>query len=122
MNLARLMQAKGMNQVELSRHSGVSQTLISSYLRGGKEAKSPSLKNLLLLATALHCTLEELTGLPTLHEAEARIPALTPDTLKFGRFFESLPDGDRLKECLREMMQKQSESHDTGKEGQPETK
>jgi len=112
MRLKQLMQDRGMNQVDLSKRSGVGQNLISSYLRGAKQAQYPSLKNLLALATALHCTLEDLTGLPALRGAEVKLPELTPDALRFGKFFESLLDGDPLKEYLRKMSG-QSESHDT---------
>ena len=96
--------------------------MISNYLKAGKSGKLPSLKTLLALSTALHCTLEDLTGLESLHDAEKRIPELTPDAVKFGKFYESLADGDPLKEYLRKMIEQKSDSSETGNRTEPETK
>ena len=62
-NLRKLMDRRQVNQMELSRISGVDQSLISSYLSGGKKAKTPHIKNLAALAKALKCSMEELIGL-----------------------------------------------------------
>lgn len=61
-NLRKLMDRRQVNQVELSRLSGVDQSLISSYLSGGKKAKTPHIKNLAALSKALKCSMEELVG------------------------------------------------------------
>lgn len=107
------MEARGLNQVELSAKSGVAQNLISSYLRGAKQAQYPSLKSLLALATALHCTLEELTGLSALHEAEAKIPQISDKVWALAKFLDSLPENDPRRKIVDELMKIQSESHDT---------
>ena len=56
------MIQRGMNQVELSRASGVTQPQISGYLSGSPSGKVPSVGTLVKLARALHCDLEALTG------------------------------------------------------------
>lgn len=88
--------------------------MIDGYLKGNSRGSMPSVPKLLALAKALPATLEELTGLEAFHGAESKLPELTPDDLRFGKFYKSLPDGDPLKEYLRKMIEQQS---DTGKEG-----
>lgn len=106
--LRALMERARVNQVELAKRTGLNQSNISQYLKGSVE---PTLDSLLSLTRALRCTLEEITGLPALHGAESKIPKLSEDAVKFGTFFESLADGDPLKEYLRKLIA-QSDSHD----------
>lgn len=61
-NLRRIMMERSINQVELSKKSGISQPVISRYWNEDERGKLPSLKNLLALARALNCTVDELTG------------------------------------------------------------
>lgn len=111
-----------MTVTELAKKSGVHYSQIYGYIRGHKKGKHPNLNTMLSLAQALHCTLEELTGLPALHDAKSKLPNLTPDAVRFGKFFESLLDGDPLKEYLRKMMESKGDSHDIGEGGAPEPK
>lgn len=115
--LAELMSSRGLTISELAKKSGIHYVMISNYLKAGKSGKLPSLKTLLALSAALHCTLEELTGLEQLHDAEKKVPELSPDSLRFGKFFESLLDGDPLKEYLRKIMETKSDPSDTEKGG-----
>lgn len=62
-NLRKLMDRRQVNQIELSELSGVDQSLISSYLRGSKKAKTPNMKHMAALSKALKCSMEELIGL-----------------------------------------------------------
>ena len=63
------MELRNFDQVELSKKSGVDQSLINKYLREDPKGQNPSLKNLVALAKALNCTLEELTGRPGINAA-----------------------------------------------------
>ena len=58
---------RGLSQAELARRSGVSQPLISMYESAKPGEKRPIIRptidNVIALAKALHCTLEDLTGI-----------------------------------------------------------
>ena len=56
------MQKKSINQVQLSKKTGIHQTTISNWLIESDRGKLPSLKNLITLAKALNCSLDELAG------------------------------------------------------------
>ena len=58
MNLATIRQQKGLSQQELSRRSGVAQSVISDIEKGTTPA--PRINTVLALAQSLGCTLEEL--------------------------------------------------------------
>lgn len=64
------MNKRGVNALQLSKISGIHQTMISRYLRKDSKGKLPSLETLIALAKALHCTLEELTGIESLKNIE----------------------------------------------------
>jgi len=71
--LARIMAEKGMNQVQLAKKSGIKQPLISHYINESKWAKYPSLKTLIVLGHALHCSLEDLVGTDTLNAPDKKL-------------------------------------------------
>lgn len=103
-NLAGLMAIRGINQVELSKLSGVDQSLISKYLRGDPKGKNPSLDKLLALATALTRpghrpvdTLAELLGLE-------KPPAITDRDLTFIKSYKQLDDNDPLKAAVDKIL------------------
>ena len=108
------MTEKNVNQVELAKRSGISQGLISSYIRGGRAAKEPSLRNLLALQRALHCSLEELTGIP-LPPTVDLTDKPTPEGLAFARKFEALTPEDQklLLDMIRRMKKEESPPSDT---------
>lgn len=58
MNLATIRQQKGLSQQELSRRSGVAQSVISDIEKG--KTPAPRINTVLALAQSLGCTLEEL--------------------------------------------------------------
>lgn len=120
MNLATLMAERGLNQVELSKRSGVSQQLISSYLREGKQAKGPSLQNLMALARGLHCSLEELTGITPDEIAVKRhvieTDNLTPDQRWLLAAWQKLPPDHWLKKALADIAPKDENTPDEHKE------
>ena len=58
MNLATIRQQKGLSQQELSRRSGVAQSVISNIEKG--KTPAPRINTVLALAQSLGCTLEEL--------------------------------------------------------------
>lgn len=100
--LRALREKKDWKQADLARASGLSQGLISLYESGKNE---PLLSNLMILANALHCTLEDLTGIEALRGAEEKIPQLSEDALSVATFFESLPDSDPLKAYLKQLIE-----------------
>lgn len=56
--LKTLLELRGMTQNELSEETGISQVSISKYLNGKSD---PSLLNVLKIARALDCSLDDLT-------------------------------------------------------------
>ena len=56
-NIRRLRRRNGMRQIELAKHAGLSQGQLSNY-ETGKEV--PKVPNLIPVADALHCRLDEL--------------------------------------------------------------
>ena len=58
-NLTELMEARGFTQQTLAEYSGVSKGAISKYLN---EKATPSFTAVMKIATALGCTLDELSG------------------------------------------------------------
>jgi len=98
-NLRGLMQLRGLNQVDLSRKSGVSQALISSYLRESAKAKYPNLRNLIALGRALDCTLEALAGIeePEGNQTEREIISPSKEQIALWEAYDKLPDGHWLK-------------------------
>jgi transcriptional regulator with XRE-family HTH domain len=121
-NLRRLMELRGMNQVELSKKSGVDRVLISNYLRESKAGKYPSLQNLLKLAKALNCTLEELTGLDIpAGTIKPSAQELTSKAKRLAKAYDSLPPNDWRRKAIDEILGK-SESHDTGGDTENQTK
>lgn len=58
MNLATIRRQKGLSQQELSRRSGVAQSVISDIEKG--KTPAPRINTVLALAQSLGCTLEEL--------------------------------------------------------------
>jgi len=59
--LASELKHRGWNQVEAARHLGISQALVSAYLRGERE---PRLSTASQIARALGISLDELAGNP----------------------------------------------------------
>ena len=108
-NLAKIMADRGVNQVELAKKSGIKQQLISSYIKESRYAKFPSLKNLIALAKALKCSLDELTGFEGSRSTRKVIdksPQLGETATKLARFYESLPVDDWRKRALEEFLLK----------------
>ena len=58
-NLIDLIQDSGYTQKELSRHTGLSEAAISSYIN---KRRMPKITALFNLALVLDCELEDLTG------------------------------------------------------------
>src|SRR5437899_2841900 len=59
--LASELKQRGWNQIEAARHLGISQALVSAYLRGERE---PMLSTASQIARALGISLDELAGKP----------------------------------------------------------
>lgn len=111
-NLARIMREKDINQVELSKKSGVSQPRISGYLHESKWARVPNLKNLIALARALNCSLETLTGLESLEGIEKEADAigeLSAEEKAIIEAYNALPDDDWKKKAVEGMLLKGKE-------------
>lgn len=60
-NLKRLRCALNMTQADLAQEIGVTQSLVAQWERG---ASMPSAARLPLLASILHCTIDDLFGEP----------------------------------------------------------
>lgn len=103
-NLGKLMQLRNLNQVELSRISGVAQTLISSYLRESAKAKYPSLPNLVALMEALQCRFEDLIDITNSGHLckEGRQEVPTREQVALWTAFKQLPDGHWLKIMIKQ--------------------
>jgi len=91
-NLARLMAEKGVSQVALAKRSGIKQPLISHYLHESKHAKFPSLKNLIALARALRCSLDELVGIEDIRAGRIELPE---EILNMAHKFDKLDKRDQ---------------------------
>jgi transcriptional regulator with XRE-family HTH domain len=103
------MQFRDLNQVELSKISGVSQTLISSYLRESAKAKYPSLPNLAALIEALECRLEDMIDLKDTQRIGTE-KGLNDDPTNEQRAlwdaYSRLPDGHWLKIMIKQELLK----------------
>jgi transcriptional regulator with XRE-family HTH domain len=103
-NLARAMRKAEMTQVALAKKSGIKQQLISSYIRKSRMAQYPSLRNLMRLAKALECTVDELLGLSSLKgqagdsTIEERRSKLA---LQLAEVYDRLPKGDWRREAVK---------------------
>jgi transcriptional regulator with XRE-family HTH domain len=96
-NLLMVMQSRGMTQVALAKKSGIKQQLISSYIRKSKMAQYPSLKNLMRLAMALECTVDELLGLGVSRKRSpdlVTVGKLTAQAQKLAEVLDQLPKDD----------------------------
>ena len=60
--LALALRDRGWNQVQAAKHLGISQALVSAYLRGSRE---PLLSTASQIARALGMSLDELAGFTT---------------------------------------------------------
>lgn len=98
------MQLRDLNQVELSRMSGVSQTLISSYLRESAKAKYPSLPNLAALREALECRFEDLIDIRDTERLRTENGQNDPtrEQLVLWDAYTKLPDGHWLKIMIKQ--------------------
>lgn len=110
-NLRRVMQTKGMTQVALARRSGIKQQLISSYIRKSKMARYPSLKNLMRLAKALECPVDDLLGLSSeSQQSEAKRRKTFSDLARqLGEAFDRLPNNDWRREAVKHLLLGDSE-------------
>ena len=100
--LARLMRESKINQPELARLSGVDQSLISRYLREDPRAKLPKVYNLMALAGAFKCSLDQLLGLS---QTDNQLPkeaefSPTEKQLILWRKYTELPKGHWLKAVI----------------------
>ena len=125
-NLRKLMAIYGLNQVELAKKSGVEQSLISKHLAGHPDVRAPSLKTLIAIAHALHCSLEDLVGRDTLTAPDKKLLTTPVDQIEVGEKGKKLIEGyrrlsDADKEKIAELVElyaeraaRKSESQDKG--------
>lgn len=95
-NLRRLMEIYGLNQVELAQKSGVEQSLISKHLSGHPDVQTPSLKTLIALAHALHCSLEDLVGQDILSAPDKKLLTTPVNQIEIGEKGKKLIEGYRM--------------------------
>lgn len=105
-NLQAIMDRRGLNANQLSKRAGISRGLISGYLNERGRDKYPSLKNLIALSEALHCTLEELTGIERAKGAEEAAGAVQPSDKELAilRAYSKLPDDHWLKKAIDQVL------------------
>lgn len=103
-NLAAIMASRQVNQPELARLSGVDQSLISRYLRQDSSAKTPSIKNLTALASALKVSILELVGLEDITPSQAACHPASPSNEQIALWdaYSKLPDGHWLKIMIKQ--------------------
>jgi len=116
--LAQIMSDRRLSISELAKKSGIHYTMISNYLKADRRGRLPTLNTLVALASALHCSLEQLTGIDLPGEV-GKDPELTKETLEFAEAYESLSDEqkdliDRMIDTLSD--KQKSESHDKREE------
>ena len=102
--LAQYMKERKVNQVELAKISGIKQQLISSYIRGSKTARLPSFKNLIRLANALDCSIDQLIGLDDIASGKTGGLDLTGDSQKIVEAYNRLPETDWRREAIKEIL------------------
>ena len=102
-NLAAFMRKRELNQVRLSKKTGIAQSVISRYLGGGVDKSLPGLAHLISLAAALGCTLYELTGDERLRDVEAdmaKIKEIPPEAEELWEAYKSLDDDNPVKHFI----------------------
>lgn len=100
-SLALIMKERHVNQVELSKISGIKQQLISSYIRGSKTARLPSFKNLIRFANALDCSIDQLMGFS---RGKAYSLDLSGDPQRIVEAYSRLPKEDWRREAIKEIL------------------
>jgi len=103
-SLAQIMKERKVNQVELAKISGIKQQLISSYIRGSKTARLPSFKNLIRLANALDCSIDQLMGLGDSGMAKVDGLDLSDDAQRIVEAYTRLPEKDWRREAIKEIL------------------
>ena len=100
--LKELRLKRSLSQAELAKRSGVSRISINGYESGSKSGRFPELPRLIALATALKCTLEELTGLERLKGVEDDVAKadISDDEKKLLEAYKALPDDDPRKNAI----------------------
>ncbi len=58
-NFSQIVSEKGYNMSQLSKQTGISEALLSYYKKG---LKTPSIKNVILIANCLNCSIDYLVG------------------------------------------------------------
>lgn len=94
--LKLLMEKRGLNQAELARLSEIERVSITQYLNDSAHGKLPSVRNLIALAKALHCTPNELLGWPE----DNPVPT---DIMEAAERFAALPEDHWLRKALAEL-------------------
>lgn len=105
-NLRRIMAARGITTVELAKKSGVHYVQVNGYLKAAAKGKFPSLRNLIALARALNCSLEELTGLENLKGVERDAETTQPvgKAREVADAFDKLPEGDIRRQLIEQIL------------------
>ncbi len=102
------MSKMGLNQVELSKKTGIRQALISDWLRGRHEPKLPML---LKLSRYFQISLAELTGLESLRDIEKEaedIKEFTDEEKAFLEAYSSLPEDDWRRKAIDDILTRRS--------------
>jgi transcriptional regulator with XRE-family HTH domain len=92
-NLIKYRKARGLTQVQLAQLSGISNRMIAYY---ETNAASPPLANVLVLAKALHVSLEDLSGANGSKQATDLFEDIDMRTLKKIMMIRKLPKRDRV--------------------------
>jgi len=108
-NLQKFMRLLGLNQVELSKKSGVNQAMISRYLRGDPKGKLPTWENLYRLSKALGITMAELSGDPGLDGIEEKAQKIaerdiTDEERRLLDAYFELPEDDWRRQAVNEIL------------------
>ncbi|MEW6016137.1 MAG: helix-turn-helix transcriptional regulator [Candidatus Zixiibacteriota bacterium] len=99
-NLKRLMNLRGVNQVELAKRAGMSQPAISMILAGKRQPLATQIEK---LATALHVTTDELLkGEPP--AIPKKVDQLPSDLKELLDLYMALPEGDWRKKAIHEIL------------------
>lgn len=109
--LRSLMTDKSVTVKDLAKRSGIHYVQIYRYLNGSPKGKEPSIANLVRLAHALNCTLEQLTGLPAVSGIEEAtdkldLTKLSDEERALLDAYGALPDDDWRKKMIDDILLK----------------
>lgn len=98
------MAFRGLSISELAKKSGIHYVQISGYLKSDAKGKYPSLKNLIALAMALNCSLEDLTGYKMREIPKTKTEDMPQEIIDLAQKIKDLPDNDWRRQAIDKIL------------------